>query len=87
MKNGNDGLIEALYEREKALRERIAQAKADRQRQIARQRAELAKIIGTVLIDADIPPAVKSSIMAILAAAGLEDRAKRFLEVHGWVAL
>lgn len=63
----NNGLIEALREREKALRAQIAQATADQRKREAKNRKRLAEIIGGALIDADIPPDLKSSIKEILA--------------------
>lgn len=83
MKNDN-GLI-ALYEKEKALRERIIKAKAEQQKRAAAQRKALAEIIGGALIGADLAPDLKSSITAILAGAGLEDRAIRLLRDGGWL--
>jgi predicted enzyme related to lactoylglutathione lyase len=84
MNNGNG--LEALMEKEKALRERIAKAKAEQMKRAAAQRKALAQILGGALIDAEtIPPEVKSAITAILAAAGLEDRARKILKQGGWL--
>jgi hypothetical protein len=80
----DNGLIEALREREKALRAQIAAATADQRKREAKNRKRLAEIIGGALIDADIPADLKSSIRQILAGAGLEDRARRFLQERGW---
>jgi len=86
MTNGNgNGLIEALYEKEKALHERIVKAKAEQQKREAMFRKRLAEIIGAALMAADIPPELKSSIKQILAGAGLEDRAIRLLREGGWL--
>lgn len=86
----NNGLIEALREREKALRAQIAQATADQRKREAKNRKRLAEIIGGALIGgaligADIPPDLKSSIKQFLAGAGLEERAIRLLQEGGWL--
>jgi hypothetical protein len=85
MGNGNGNGLEALYEKEKALRARIMEARAAQQKREAQFRKRLAEIIGAALLDADISPELKSSISQILAAANLEDRAKRLLHERGWV--
>ena len=81
----NNEQIEALYEKEKALRERIIKAKAEQQKRAAAQRKALAQILGGALIDAELSPDLKSSIKQILAGAGLEDRAIRLLRDGGWL--
>ncbi|HXQ25955.1 MAG TPA: hypothetical protein VN822_06080 [Candidatus Acidoferrales bacterium] len=81
----NNERIEALYEKEKALRERIIKAKAEQQKRAAAQRKALAQILGGALIDAELSPDLKSAIRQILAGAGLEDRAKRLLRDGGWL--
>lgn len=81
----NNEFIEALREREKAIRAQIAQATADQRKRDAKNRKRLAEIIGGALIGADIPPDLKSSIKGILAASALEDRARRFLAEGGWL--
>jgi hypothetical protein len=85
MKEMNGNGLEALYEKEKALRARIVEARAAQQKREAQFRKRLAEIIGGALIGADIPPDLKSSITAILAGAGLEDRAIRLLREGGWL--
>ena len=86
----NNGLIEALREKEKALRARIAQATAEQQKREARSRKRDAGDLGGALINADanggIPPDLKANIKAIiLAAGGLDDRQKLRLRDRGWV--
>ena len=85
MGNGNGNGLEALYEKEKALRERIAKMKAEQQKREALFRKRLAEIIGAALMAADLAPELKSSIKQILAGAALEDRQKRTLREGGWL--
>jgi len=85
MGNGNGNGLEALYEKEKALRERIAKMKAEQQKREALFRKRLAEIIGAALMAADLAPELKSSIKQILAGAALEDRQKRLLREGGWL--
>jgi hypothetical protein len=87
----SDELIAAMREREKALRARIAQKTAELQKRKARDRKRDAGDLGEGLLNADesgaIPPDLKTTIKAIIVAAGgLEDRQKRRLkERGGWV--
>jgi hypothetical protein len=90
MKNENGNGLEALYEKEKALRERIAKAKAQQQKREALSLKCDAGDLGGALITADekgaIPPDLKTNIKAvILAAGGLEDRQKQRLQKRGWI--
>jgi len=83
MKNGNG--LDALYEQEKALRLKIQQAKLDQQKQQAKDRKHLAEIIGSAVIDAEIPHEVLASIKQILASAVLDEKPKRLLQERGWL--
>ena len=85
----NDGLIEALRERDKAIRARIAQATADKKKREARDWKRLGGIIGDALLEADrngdISPELKTNIKAIIRAApGVDDRARSFVSERGW---
>ncbi len=82
----NNALIEALREKEKALRARIAQATAEQVKREAMKRKRLAQIIGGALIAGELTPELKAGIVRFLAGAGLEDRARALLKENGWAA-
>jgi hypothetical protein len=82
--NGN-GRIEALREREKAIRAAISAESEKLQKREAKEQRRLAEIIGGALIEASIPPDLKSDISRILTVAPLEDRSKRLLLKRGWL--
>jgi hypothetical protein len=83
--NGSDARVLALEKREADIRAKLAAARELKRKREAAFRKSVAAIIGGALLDADIPPDLKSSISQILMAAGLEDRAIRLLRQGGWL--
>ena len=83
--NGSDARLLALEKREADIRVKLAAARELKRKREAEFRKRLAEIIGGVLIVADIPPELKSSISQLLAVAALEDRQKRMLREGGWL--
>ena len=83
--NGGDARLLALEKREADIRAKLAAARELKRKREAEFRKRLAEIIGAALLDADIPPELKSSISQLLAVAALEDRQKRMLREGGWL--
>jgi hypothetical protein len=83
--NGNDARLAALEKREADIRAKLAAARELKRKREAEFKKRLGEIIGGALIAAELPPDLKSSITAILAGAGLEDRAERMLRQGGWL--
>jgi hypothetical protein len=80
----NNGLIEALREKEKALRARIAEATAEQAKREAMKRKKLAQIIGGALIAGKLPPELRAGVVQLLASADLDTRQRRLLKENGW---
>jgi hypothetical protein len=74
MNNGN-GRIEALREREKAIRTQIAQATAERQKQQEKQNERLRRIVGEAALayigkDAGFAAMLKDALASTITADG-----------------
>lgn len=83
--NGN-GRMEALREKEKAIRARITAENHEQQKRKARDRAKLAEIIGSALVDqASSSVDLHLMLKQILGGAVTDASARRFLEQRGWV--
>jgi hypothetical protein len=85
--NNSNSRLHALYEREKALRDRIAREKLAQQKREETQRKRLATLLGGVLLTADLSPTTRVELLRIVAAAStaLPDRQKKQLRDAGWL--
>ena len=78
--------IEALYEKEKALRVRIAMERQKVERQKARERAALEKIIGGAVVDqASLSAELQLTITRVLDVTITDERQRQFLRDRGWL--
>ena len=73
--NNGDGRIEALREREKAIRAQIAQATAERQKQQEKQKERLRRIVGEAALvyigkDAGFAALLKDALASTVTADG-----------------
>jgi hypothetical protein len=84
--NDDTGVLEALYAKEKALRERIAKAKAEQQKREERNRRRLAQIIGeAMVIEAEAYPEFKEKFKEALNQIVTDEKQRQFLKERGWL--
>jgi hypothetical protein len=84
--NNGTGELEGLYEKEKALRERIARAKAKQQQREAKNRKRLAEIIGNAMVrEAEKYPDFREKFKQALNESVTDEKERQFLKERGWL--
>lgn len=80
------GKLEALQQREAALKAAIAAEKVKQQQQKERDKARLSSIIGGALVDqANSSPQLHTMLKQVLTGCVTDPPARKFLEERNWI--
>jgi len=86
MTSSDNTRLDALRKREVALKAAIAAEHIRQQKREEKERARLATLIGTALIDeAEHQPDLALTLRHILKTVQFDERGKKFLEDRGWL--